>query len=637
MAADDDPLAGQARPDAFISYRRLPADTAFVDQLQEALAKRGKHVWVDRTKIEPAADWSERIARGIEAAKAFIFVITPESVVSGECRHELDTATQHHKLIIPVVFRDVDRQDLPDSLSRPNWIFFSSGHDAEHALDEVILALEEDLDWRDAHTRLGVRTNEWSNSQRDRSFLLRGSDLHAAEEWLGQAAVHVKTPPTALQTEYILASRKAATRTQRTWRIALSIGLAVSLGLAALAFAQRNQAQYEARVANSHALAAEATADLSSNPEQSLRLALNSTRINPDGAAEQALRLALAQARQRMVIQSGTAAATVAAWNPSLAQIAVTAPHESVALWNAATGRLSQTLPTVHSGTVTQLVFDPSGSRLAAVSSAGYVSMWDISASGVASAISTSRLNATVQAAAFPNEPLGPGIFNGAWAGQRGDEFDVWGPGLSNVFIFAVGSAVTTALFSQPFQYGGPQVVTPSPDGTKLLVNSEIVDLASGRQLPLRQAAGTFPSLACWYPGGSAVVTATQIDAGGPEQFFNAANGALFARMQTPVGPNSAVVCSKDPADEWVAAGDASGNVLLRLAGGTVVPLNGHNDYISAIASSPGGRYLATASYDGTARIWDANNGRTISVLAWRRSAADRGGVQLRGRNRADR
>ena len=33
-------------------------------------------VWVDRTDIEPAADWSERISRGIEAAKAFIFVIT---------------------------------------------------------------------------------------------------------------------------------------------------------------------------------------------------------------------------------------------------------------------------------------------------------------------------------------------------------------------------------------------------------------------------------------------------------------------------------------------------------------------------------------------------------------------------------
>jgi TIR domain len=57
------------------------------------------NVWVDRTDIEPAADWSERILRGIEAAKAFIFVITPESVVSEQCLRELETAVQRHKLI----------------------------------------------------------------------------------------------------------------------------------------------------------------------------------------------------------------------------------------------------------------------------------------------------------------------------------------------------------------------------------------------------------------------------------------------------------------------------------------------------------------------------------------------------------
>ena len=167
---------------------------------------------------------------------------------------ELETAVQHHKAIIPVVLRDTSRRDLPDSLLKSNWILFGPGHNAVRGLEEVITALEEDLDWRDSHTRLIVRAKEWVSSQRDRSFLLRGSDLRSAEEWLSQATLHEKTPPTALQTEYILASRKATTRTQRTWRTALSAGLVISLALTALAFAQRQQAIHQRDIAVSRQL-----------------------------------------------------------------------------------------------------------------------------------------------------------------------------------------------------------------------------------------------------------------------------------------------------------------------------------------------------------------------------------------------
>ena len=132
-------------------------------------------------------------------------MITPESVVSRQCLRELEIAAAQRKLIIPVVLRDVGRdQTLPDDLAKPNWIFFPAGydtgsvlgHDAERALDEVIQALEEDLPWRDAHTRLAVRTQEWASAQRDRSFLLRGSDSGAAEEWLdGPLSTRRRRPP----------------------------------------------------------------------------------------------------------------------------------------------------------------------------------------------------------------------------------------------------------------------------------------------------------------------------------------------------------------------------------------------------------------------------------------------------------
>lgn len=617
IVTDDAAPPESGRLDAFISYRRLPEDVEFVDRLQGLLADRGKQVWVDRREIEPAADWSERIARGIDAAKALVFVISPGSVASPECRRELEAAELHHKLIVPLVLRDVDRHELPESLTRPNWIFFSSGHDTELALDQLVEALEADLDWRDAHTRLAVRTREWAGAVRDRSFLLRGTDLHAAEEWLGEGARHDKTPPTAIQTEYILASRRGADRTQRTWRAALSAGLAVALVLAGLAFVQRNQAQHEARVAESRALAAEAIADLSTDPQSSLQLALSSTKIEPSGPAEQALRLALAEARLRMVIRSGSGSSTVAAWNPERAQIAVTGAHDSIELWDTTTGRLDRTLVASRSAQTTQLLYDPSGARLAAVSAAGYVSMWALAPDGAATAISTAGLNGAIHADAISIPNAKPDIaLAGVWDIQHDDEFDLYGPGLSNVVIFDAVTGSYGPLFN-PGLTAGAEEVTPSPDGSQLLVDGDLIDFTTKQQKALSGLVdAAVPGPACWSANGSEFDTSTTVDAGGPIQLWNDRTVRSIGQMETPVGPTTALACSAGSSNEWVAGGDAAGNLILRLAGGAVVPLYGHSDAIDAIASSPDGRYLATASADGTARIFDAATGRSIAVLA---------------------
>ena len=520
------------RFDAFISYRHIPADSAFVDGLQQELAARGKQAWVDRTKIEPASDWAKRIDRGIEACRALIFVLTPESVASAECMRELALAVGQHKLIVPVLLRAVDRTALPESLTRPHWIDFRPGHDAGAGLDQIVSALEEDLPWRDAHTRLSVRAKEWADAGRDRGFVLRGSDLRAAEEWRGQAAAHAKTPPTGEQNAYILASRKAATRTQRTWQAALSVGLAISLALAAVAVIQRNQAQTQARLANSRAFAAEAIADLSSDPTQSLKLALDAAKINPGPQAEQALRLAMVQDRLRMVIKSGTGAATLAAWNPAMPEIAVTAPHGAIALWNSDTGHATQVLPTATADTLVQLAYDGSGSRLAVLSANGYVSIWNIAPDGAAVSVPTGGLNDRIRALTISGYSAGYGGIRLAWSGG---DLIVYGDGLTNLLVHVVASGTTKTLFPGSLR-SGVEAVASTPDGLSALLEGEIV--SGGTRRTLSPQPDSSPGPACWFPNASAVVTSTRGIVGGPERIYSTATGQQVATMQNPVCPD---------------------------------------------------------------------------------------------------
>ena len=99
-------------------------------------------------------------------------------------------------------------EEVPDAVRERNWIPFDGDFDS--SVDRVVAAVDTDLDWVHDHTRWLVKSRDWEAGGRDRSRLLRGSELAAAERWLaGEAG---KQPePTALQREFVLRSRAAAT------------------------------------------------------------------------------------------------------------------------------------------------------------------------------------------------------------------------------------------------------------------------------------------------------------------------------------------------------------------------------------------------------------------------------------------
>ncbi|HJT35527.1 MAG TPA: prenyltransferase/squalene oxidase repeat-containing protein [Pirellulales bacterium] len=75
------------------------------------------------------------------------------------------------------------------------------------------------------------------------------------------------------------------------------------------------------------------------------------------------------------------------------------------------------------------------------------------------------------------------------------------------------------------------------------------------------------------------------------------------------------------PDGKWLATGSADGEARLwdAATGSEIRAFMGHRDVVSSVAFSPDGRSLATGGFDGVARIWDVETGETRHLLAGHR------------------
>ena len=259
------PTPAPDRPDVFISYAR--EDSAFVeDRLARALAERGKEIWIDVEDIRGgASDWRAVVWAGIESAKVVVFVLTPESLGSKVCGEELQRAVELNKRIVPVLRRPVDGLAVPPSLERPNWIYARAEDDFDVSVSALVAALELDEAWLDSHARFTQRTSEWLRNDRDHSYLLRGSDLRAAERWLDDQTAH-REAPTPEQVAYITAGLRDSARRQRRLLGGVVLALVAMTALAIFAVIAQRKAEDRQRTAEAQASAAQANAALSTQP-----------------------------------------------------------------------------------------------------------------------------------------------------------------------------------------------------------------------------------------------------------------------------------------------------------------------------------------------------------------------------------
>ncbi len=86
--------------DIFISYSSK--DRAQAEQLTELLASAGLSVWIDHQGIGAATSWSAEIFDAIESCKAFVVMLSPDSIESKNVAREVALASEKNKKILPL-------------------------------------------------------------------------------------------------------------------------------------------------------------------------------------------------------------------------------------------------------------------------------------------------------------------------------------------------------------------------------------------------------------------------------------------------------------------------------------------------------------------------------------------------------
>jgi WD40 repeat protein/tetratricopeptide (TPR) repeat protein len=321
------------------------------------------------------------------------------------------------------------------------------------------------------------------------------------------------------------------------------------------------------------------------------------------------------------------------AFSPDGSMVATGASDGTARVWEASTGRPLLTL-SGHGGGVVLVDFSPDGSRLLTGGADGTARVWDVRPTGgselwslAAGPLSDVRFSPDGSRLLVQGD-------DGAWSldasnGELLSALDLkwndasFGPGGETLAVAGDGAHLIDAETGAEIRTFGGSRLVPSialnPDGTLVATGTGqagpdagkvvVWDVATGRRLDtLGGALGYLDSM-------EAVAFSTDgrliagLDSLARLRVWAVATGEEVLNVQAQTGFGSDVEFAPDGASIGTAGGD--GAVVWSLAGERIATLAG-GALVSAIAFGRGGRWLATAGDDETARIWDVPTGREL-------------------------
>lgn len=187
----------------FLAYAE--EDKSVMEQVQRFLCRQGITVWINTTSLPTGEDFLASIDRGIEATDNLVYLLSPASVNSVYCQHELNYALALNKRVIPILVSPMAGCQLPTGLQELHYINLSEASGQNKGLDhtELLKILYQDKTYHRQHKWLLTQALKWQRQNQNPSILLRGYNLRRSEAWLKVAQTRQQQPPTPLQVAFI--------------------------------------------------------------------------------------------------------------------------------------------------------------------------------------------------------------------------------------------------------------------------------------------------------------------------------------------------------------------------------------------------------------------------------------------------
>src|SRR5215467_9358483 len=574
-----------AKLKVFISYSRRDA-SEFADELVAGLELAGFAPFLDRHDIAAGEEWEARLGGLIAQSDTVVFVVSPESVKSERCVWEVDRTLGFSKRILPVIYKPVPDTDIPQQLSRLQFVRFDGGRGLNRPLAELAEALRLDLDWIREHTRLGELAVRWLSRGKPESLLLRGDDLDAAKVWAAQrksAAPEI----TQAQRDLLNASEDAETARLGKERAQLE----------EMRIAQAATARHQKRAGRLlWAVAALVLAVFGyvtwqgydvSRREVAVFSSLAAKAMN-DGHFDRAMRYAL---------QAYPARGSLPWLTPFSTEL------EGKLAGGAQSTRLHRVLRG-HSREVRVAAYSPDGTRILTGSDDGTVRIWDAQ-SGVELAVLQPK-GGKIESAVFAPDGKRVAIAVGDATAR------IWDITSGRELVVLKGHKY--AVESVAFDREGKRVVTASGGGPEDGDNTaRIWDTESGKELAVLTGHTDLVKAAAFSPSGLRVVTSSW---DGTARVWDASDGKEVAVLRG-LDKLWSGTATFDHAGKRILTGGRDGIARIWDAesGQELVVLNGHAGGLSVAIFDPDDKRVLTASADGGGRIWDAQSGQQLVVL----------------------